>query len=32
MIIRFTNTDISNRDISGAKESFAELNSYNKVS
>ena len=25
LIIRFTNTDISNRDITGAKESFAEL-------
>ncbi len=28
MLIRFTNTDISNRDISGAKESFAELNEF----
>ena len=28
MIIRFTDTDISNRDISGAKESFAELNEF----
>ena len=28
MLLRFTNTDISNRDISGAKESFAELNEF----
>ena len=28
MIIRFTDTDISNRDISGAKESFSELNEF----
>ena len=28
MLIRITNTDISNRDISGAKESFAELNEF----
>ena len=27
-IIRFTNTDISNRDITGAKESFAELTEF----
>ena len=27
-MIRFTNTDISNRDISGAKESFAELTEF----
>ena len=27
-INRFTNTDISNRDISGAKESFAELTEF----
>ena len=24
-IVRFSNTDVSNRDVSGAKESFAEL-------
>jgi len=28
LLIRFTNTDISNRDISGAKESFAELTEF----
>ena len=28
LIIRFTNTDISNRDITGAKESFAELTEF----
>ena len=28
MLIRLTNTDISNRDISGAKESFSELNEF----
>ena len=28
MLIRFTNTDISNRDISGAKQSFAELTEF----
>jgi len=28
ILIRFTNTDISNRDISGAKESFAELTEF----
>jgi outer membrane protein assembly factor BamD len=28
LLIRYTNTDISNRDISGAKESFAELTEF----
>jgi outer membrane protein assembly factor BamD len=28
LLIRFTNTDISNRDITGAKESFAELTEF----
>ena len=28
LLIRFTDTDISNRDISGAKESFAELTEF----
>jgi len=28
LLIRFTNTDISNRDISGAKQSFAELTEF----
>ena len=28
LIIRFTNTDISNRDVTGAKESFAELTEF----
>ena len=28
LLIRFTNTDISNRDVSGAKESFAELTEF----
>lgn len=28
LIIRFTNTDISNRDITGAEESFAELTEF----
>ena len=28
LLIRFTNTDISNRDISGAKDSFAELTEF----
>ena len=28
LIIRFTNTDISNRDITGAKQSFAELTEF----
>ena len=27
-IVRFTNTDVSNRDVSGAKESFAELSEF----
>jgi len=28
LLIRFTDTDISNRDVSGAKESFAELTEF----
>ena len=28
LLIRYTNTDISNRDISGAKQSFAELTEF----
>ncbi len=28
LLIRFTNTDISNRDVSGAKDSFAELTEF----
>ena len=28
LLIRFTNTDISNRDVSGAKQSFAELTEF----
>ena len=28
MLIRFTDTDISNRDVSGAKASFAELTEF----
>ena len=28
LLIRFTNTDISNRDISGAKQSFSELTEF----
>lgn len=27
-IVRFSNTDVSNRDVSGAKESFAELSEF----
>ena len=31
-LTRFTDTDLSNRDISGAKESFSELTEFNSFS